>query len=163
MQAGDDLKALYWVDNMENTVLFSQALGSAIEACGLFNMGLEVGPHPALKGPVAQSTQAIKGKAIPYSGTLSRSKDDVESFSDALGAVWTHSGASAVNFAKLEEACYSDNGPVSLLKGLPTYPWNHDRVFWGESRMAKLFRTQDDTVHKLLGSRSLDGTDEEMH
>jgi acyl transferase domain-containing protein len=162
MQAGDHLKALYWADNMENTVLFSQALEAAIEEFGPFNMGLEIGPHPALKGPVTQTIQAIKGKTIPYSGTLSRGKDDVESFSDALGSVWTHSGSTAVNFAKFVESCCGDNGPVSLLKGLPTYSWNHDRVFWSESRMAKLFRTQDDSVHELLGLRSPDGTDEAL-
>ena len=162
MQAADDLKALYWVNNMESAVLFSQALEAAIEKCGPFNMGLEVGPHPALKGPVTQTIQAIKGKAIPYFGTLSRGKDDVESFSDALGSVWTHSGSTAVNFAKFVEACYSDSEPISLLKDLPTYSWNHDRVFWSESRMAKLFRTQDDSVHELLGLRSADGTDKEL-
>jgi len=161
MEAGDDLKARYWVNNMNHTVLFSQALEGALRECGPFSVGLEVGPHSALKGPVTQIIQEVdKGKTIPYFGALNRGKDDVESFSDVLGSVWTHSDASAVNFAKLEKVWSS--GPVSLLKDLPTYSWNHDRVFWSESRTAKLFRTQEDTVHELLGSRLPDGTDEEL-
>lgn len=161
MEIGDDLKALYWVDNMTHTVLFSQALESAIGGSGSFDIALEVGPHPALKGPATQTIQEISGKTINYGGTLNRGKNDVESFSDALGFIWTSLGASAVDFARFEKACYNGSEPVSLLKDLPTYSWNHDRVFWTESRSAKLFRTQEGSSHELLGVRSPDGTEEE--
>lgn len=161
MEIGDDLKALYWVDNMTHCVLFSQALESALEDSSFFDIALEVGPHPALKGPVTQTIQEVNGKSIPYSGTLNRGKHDVESFSDALGFVWTSLGNSAVDFGRLEKTFNNDLAPVSVLKDLPTYSWNHDRLFWTESRSAKLFRTQEGFSHELLGVRAPDGTDEE--
>ncbi|KAH7310210.1 putative hybrid NRPS/PKS enzyme [Rhexocercosporidium sp. MPI-PUGE-AT-0058] len=158
MEVGDDLKASYWVGNMTNSVLFSQALENALEDYGLFSMGLEIGPHPALKGPTLQNIQDVKSKAIPYFGTLSRGKDDVEAFTRTLGSVWTSLGGSAVNFEALEKTCNEKSGSVALVTGLPKYQWDHDRVFWSESRIAKLFRTSEDSMHTLLGVRTTDGT-----
>ncbi|KAI9783832.1 MAG: Type I Iterative PKS [Geoglossum umbratile] len=161
IEATDTLKAHYWVDNMTCPVLFSQALDSAFRHCGSFDMALEIGPHPSLKGPAKDTIQGITGKLISYSGTLSRGKHDVESFSDALGSVWTSLGASAVDFLQFQQTCYHNKEPLSLLKDLPTYPWNHDQVLWSESRVTNLFRTQDGAVHELLGRRAPDGINEE--
>ena len=157
----ENLKAQYWVENLNQPVLFSQALGSALKAYGPLTMALEIGPHPALKGPVAETIQQVTGGTIPYVGTLNRGKNDIESFSDTLGSVWTTGGASAVNFAQFQEIFYDNAEGISLLKNLPTYPWNHDRILWVESRSTRLLRTQDGCFHDLLGIRASDGTDEE--
>lgn len=103
IDAQDALKAHYWVDNMTRPILFSEALDSAFKHCGSFDMALEIGPHPTLKRPVYETIQEITGNSIPYFGTLSREKHDVESFSDALGSGWTSLGASAVNLFQIPE------------------------------------------------------------
>jgi acyl transferase domain-containing protein len=161
IEARDTLKSHYWMDNMTRPVLFSQALNSAFEHCGSFDMALEVGPHPSLKGPAKDTIQDITGKSISYSGTLNRGKHDVESFSDALGSVWTSLGVSAVDFLRFHQTCYHNKEPLSILKGLPAYPWNHDQILWSESRVTNLFRTQNSALHELLGVRAPDGIDEE--
>ncbi|KAL9044695.1 MAG: hypothetical protein Q9214_002185 [Letrouitia sp. 1 TL-2023] len=161
MDAESSLKASYWVDNMTRSVLFSQALETAVQQTVSVDLVLEIGPHAALKGPATETIQRVTGNTVLYSGTLTRGRDDVESFSDALGFVWSSLGASSVDFASFQIACYQDQTPVSVLQDLPTYPWDHDRVLWSESRSTKLLRTHDGKIHDLLGVRSPDGTETE--
>jgi aspyridone synthetase (hybrid polyketide synthase/nonribosomal peptide synthetase) len=49
----------YWVDNMCNPVLFSQAVETSIWNGGPFDVAVELGPHPALKGPVEQTIKFL--------------------------------------------------------------------------------------------------------
>lgn len=46
----DGLSDLYWRDNMVKPVLFSQAIEAAVADQGSFDLVLEIGAHPALKG-----------------------------------------------------------------------------------------------------------------
>lgn len=155
--SGHRLGDCYWRDNMANPVLYAQAIECAMAAKGSFDLVLEVGPHPALKGPTLQTIQELSGETVPYSGLLSRGKNDVESFADALGFVWTHYGGKAVDFEAYNRAM-SGTGTPKLIKDLPTYPWDHDRIFWLESRPAKAFRTRKEPVHELLGTSCGDGS-----
>lgn len=151
----------YWTDNLNSPVLFSQAMAAAVESMGSFDVALEVGPHPALKGPASEVYQQVAGKSLSYVGALSRAKDDVAAFSKALGDVRANTGASAVNFRRFQERIYDDADKLTILRDLPTYPWDHDRVLWSESRSAKLLRQQPGCFHDLLGTREADGTEEE--
>lgn len=155
------LDGQYWVENLNGTVLFSQALETALVQSEPFNAALEVGPHPALRGPATEVMQAVSGQTVSYSGTLSRGKDDVESFSDALGSLWINSGPSAVDFEAFQNAIYEDTERITLLRELPAYPWTHDRALWSESRYTKLLRQQEGQFHDILGTRVPDGTEEE--
>ncbi|KAE8404371.1 thiolase-like protein [Aspergillus pseudonomiae] len=92
MQPGDKLRADYWVDNMINPVLFSQALRTAIQTREPYHFVLEVGPHPALKGPVLETFQDATGASLPFSGTLYRGKDDCKALSDTFCKIWTTLG-----------------------------------------------------------------------
>src|SRR5690606_9119984 len=55
----DELKDDYWKENMVNAVLFSQAVEAVTEALGPFDLAVEVGPHPALKGPATQTYKKV--------------------------------------------------------------------------------------------------------
>ena len=162
MHASDALKASYWVDNMTNPVLFSQAIEAALDAVESLDLSLEVGPHPALKGPATQTIQEKTGKDIPYTGTLARGQDDVEAVANSLGTVWSWLGSAAVDWNKLQHTFCGSLETVMMLRDLPLYQWDHNRSYWIESRYGKLFRTQDSRVHRLLGVRIPDGTSEEM-
>lgn len=94
----DRLMNLYWVDNMCNAVLFAGALQSAVEDAGPFDLAIEVGPHPALKGPAT----ATVGN-VPYTGLLSRGDDDVYHLSNALGFIWAELGSDSVKFAAVQK------------------------------------------------------------
>ncbi|KAH7467959.1 Polyketide synthase 19 [Fusarium oxysporum f. sp. matthiolae] len=160
----ESLKGQYWVDNMTNTVLFSQAIQRAINESHVFDFALEVGPHPALKGPTTETINNITGIGLPYSGVLKRGQHDMESFFDALGLLWKafplHSGRSIVNFDGIERAFARDgkSNRLGLLKDVPSYPFDHDTVYWKESRQSAIVRTQTQKRHQLLGTSSTFGS-----
>ncbi|KAH6628919.1 hypothetical protein F5144DRAFT_655621 [Chaetomium tenue] len=160
VELNDTLGGTYWRDNMVNTVLFSQAVTAAVNNGGPFHLALEVGPHPALKGPASQ-TLAELGVEIPYSGALKRGESDFLAFSDCLGSVWANLGASAVDFEAIH-TLLPEAGRPTLLKNLPTYAWDHDKPYWYESRKSKQYRTRSQIPHALLGTRADDGTGIEL-
>lgn len=157
VEGDGSLRANYWAENMVKPVLFAQAIECAMEECGRFDTALEVGPHPALKRPVAQINQQLRVEMVPYSGVLHRGKDDFKSFLDCIGFVWCHCGGSAVDFDSFQKAHYSDNSYSVVLKDLPTYAWSHDRDYWTECRGGKVYRTHETSIHEFLGRRTPDG------
>ncbi|PGH16793.1 hypothetical protein AJ80_05108 [Polytolypa hystricis UAMH7299] len=154
----------YWSRNMVSPVLFSQAVEYVVGAHGPFDFAIEVGPHPALKGPTLSTIQAITGQPLPYTGVLRRGADDVEAFGEGLGFLWQTLGEKAVDFTSLERNAHgigvSAPAPV-ILKDLPNYAWEHDREYWHESRYSKALRNNYLQPHQLLGSRVPDGTQNE--
>ncbi|KUI71858.1 Polyketide synthase-nonribosomal peptide synthetase [Cytospora mali] len=85
----DALRDKYWVENMVKPVLFYQAVGRAArEEDHCLDLALEIGPHPALRGPVQDALKVVTGVKIPYLSLLARSADERVTFSDALGAIW---------------------------------------------------------------------------
>ncbi|KAL2071876.1 hypothetical protein VTL71DRAFT_13111 [Oculimacula yallundae] len=157
VEGAASLASTYWAENMTNPVLFAQAIECAMEECGRFDAALEIGPHPALKRPVAQINQQLRTEMVPYSGVLHRGKDDLKSFLDCIGFVWSHCGGSAVDFTSFQETHYHDNNYSVLLKDLPTYAWTHERDYWTECRGGKQYRTHATAIHEFLGRRTPDG------
>ncbi|KAF9887504.1 hypothetical protein FE257_010082 [Aspergillus nanangensis] len=156
------LKGPYWVQNMVQGVLFSQAVKSAIWHGGPFDLAIEVGPHPALRRPTEQTLDSAFGSAPAYTGTLMRGTDDTEAVADTLGSVWAHLGPEFVNWEGYRQAfSQARKNPPQMLQGLPPYSWDHDRVHWRESRISARFRKDQDTSHELLGRRMPDDTDGE--
>ncbi|KAK0120184.1 polyketide synthase [Cadophora gregata] len=159
----DSLKGPYWVANMVNAVLFSQAVESSIWHGGPFDLAVEVGPHPALKGPAEQTFKAAYGQAPVYVGVLKRNTSDVEAFTSAIGEIWAQLGPKSVDFAGVHKA-FSMSQPAArkMLKALPKYSWDHDKVYWRESRVSRRYRTGKDCFHELLGRRTPDDNDHEL-
>ncbi|KAF7596241.1 hypothetical protein BBP40_002774 [Aspergillus hancockii] len=156
------LRGPYWVQNMVNTVLFSQAVKSSIWHGGPFDLAIEVGPHPALKGPTEQTLKSAFGTAPFYTGVLNREESDVQAFSAALGFCWSHLGPAFVDFEGYRSAFGRRLPGPEILKDLPSYAWDHDKVYWRESRISRKFRKNVDRSHELLGRRVADDTDRDM-
>lgn len=153
MEPCDALKSTYWVDNMVNIVLFAPALQSALVACKPQpTQVIEVGPHPALKSPASTVIEETIKTSLPYTGTLSRNQNDVHSLAATLGYLWAQFGRSSADWASYIGA-FTTTAPKSL-RGLPSYPWNHDRVFWYEARKSRVNRLRQDPAHVLLGTRT---------
>ncbi|KAH0565584.1 putative Hybrid PKS-NRPS biosynthetic cluster [Trichoglossum hirsutum] len=155
------LKDSYWRDNMTSPVLFSQAIERAIGERGHFDIAVEIGPHPALKGPVTQTINQIAGVKIPYNGLLNRGSNDIEAVSDAISFVWAQLGASSVDFDGYRLSFTDLDVKPKLLKDLPSYPWDHGQIFWKESRISRNFRTREDPSHELLGARCPGDTEQD--
>lgn len=141
------LDAKYWQRNLESPVLFKTAVTAVlgqIENPAFF----EVGPHPALAGPVRQ-IMAQAEKASPYFGAMERGSDCAESFLVALGKLFELNVP--VDFKKLIPT-------GSCLPDLPRYPWDHKSTYWRESRISQEWRDREFPAHPLLGLRQLEST-----
>jgi acyl transferase domain-containing protein len=159
----DSVKGPYWVKNMVQTVLFCPAIQSAVQIGGNFDLSIEIGPNPTLRGPTQQTLELAQGAAPPHIGTLKRNANDVESLGETMGTIWCHLGVAHVNFDGFRRTFASSKPKtIKLLKDLPVYAWDHDRVYWSESRISKNYRKRDDMRHPLLGRRVSDDTDQIM-
>lgn len=157
--ASDGLDSTYWMKNMLQPVLFSQALTQALAESGAPAIAMEVGPHPALKGPATATIEEVLGgeAATPYTGTLSRGGDDVEALAECLGFLWTRFGPSIPDFKTYMQLFNKDaSEKISLMKTLPPYTFDHDRTYFYESRSSRVQRLRKDPTHELLGVRQDD-------
>ncbi|KAI0967014.1 putative polyketide synthase [Xylaria arbuscula] len=150
-----ELGSTYWAKNMTQTVLFSQALSSVLKSGPEFDLAIELGPHAALKGPATQTIQEVLGKAMPYTGTLIRSGNAVESLATSLGLLWAQLDTVDLQNYDLAVGGHGKR-TYSVLKGLPTYAWNHETRHWHESRRSRKMRTRQAPFHSLLGDVSPD-------
>ncbi|KAI0484820.1 hypothetical protein GGR56DRAFT_680577 [Xylariaceae sp. FL0804] len=155
------LATTYWRDNMLQTVLFSQALEGALKASGTPGLVIEVGPHPALKGPASLTIEEFTGTAVPYVGSLARGKDDALALADAMGMAWRALGQTAFDFQAFERA-FEKNTVFEIAKGLPAYVWDHEKVIWNETRVSKAHRLRPHAMHDLLGHRAIDEVEGEL-
>jgi hypothetical protein len=81
---------------------------------------------------------------------MSRKTDSVESWLSALGQLFSQN----VDF-DLQILMPAGN----TLSDLPTYPWDHSRTHWKESRIAHEWRMRKYPHHNLLGAKVPDSTD----
>lgn len=143
----------YWVENMTQAVLFSPAVTAAVAEAGPFDLVLEIGPHPALKGPALDTIEEVAGGRVPYSGVLSRGKNDIVELSSALGFTWMNLGAGSVNFDTFEKIVSDVWHPKSLVTDLPKYPFDHSRSFMMLTRLSGGHANIHSPPHPLLGRR----------
>jgi hybrid polyketide synthase/nonribosomal peptide synthetase ACE1 len=162
-EARSDLSGEYWVANMTQPVLFTGALEAAFTAIeGSFDLGLEVGPHPALQSPALQTIQDMGEARFPYSGVLARGKNDLSVFAEALGMLWTYCKRGTIDFARYDRSFFSNATKISFVRDIPTYPWDHERSYWFEARKERAGRNRPGPVHSLLGVPYGDATDTEV-
>ncbi|KUJ09018.1 lovastatin nonaketide synthase [Mollisia scopiformis] len=146
----ESLSGPYWVENMIRPVRFSQALEAVLSQGNSFAIALEVGPHPTLKGSVNETFKRVADASIQYAGCLERGKNDVESMSAILGLLWTHLGPSSVDLDGCRTAFNKPKNP-QMPKALPSYCWDHEQIFWHESRLSREYRSSAQRTHELLG------------
>ena len=159
----EDLTGKYWRDNMVQAVLFRDAVERILKDCGPFDVALEIGPHPALKGPATQVMKEVLGSAIPYSSTLDRTKNDVLAFTDCLAFLCTQPVATRIDFDSYA-ATFKDGSPSrpQIVKDLPTYPWDHSQAHFRESRLMRRYLNKTAYPHELLGVQTPDDSDQEL-
>lgn len=150
--------ASYWATNMTDTVKFSDALtGIVLDDLDEQSVDIlvEIGPHPALKGPSRQVLQSLK-LDIPYLASLTRGVPDYEGLLTLAGQLYMLGypvdlvGANSDHFMNQDD----DDDVSSICSGhklgnLPSYSWDHAR-YWAETRVIKNHRLRSDR-HSLLG------------
>lgn len=149
------LKSQYWIDNMVQPVLFCEAIQQGLQNHGRgFERAVEIGPHPALAAPAKDAMMEFDGKTPPfYTGVLNRGAHDVEAVSAAIGLLWEQAADDSIDVSAYAKAVGPERAvPCQLLKGLPSYEWDH-KHFWRESRLSRAIRQRKQSIHPLLGSR----------
>jgi NADPH:quinone reductase-like Zn-dependent oxidoreductase/malonyl CoA-acyl carrier protein transacylase len=151
---GSRLESQYWVDNLTQSVRFSEAMtsmcASSEEHKTGINMIVEIGPHSALAGPIKQILKSC-GKdtmKIPYMSALVRKKDAVETAVDLAASLFTR----GVNLDLGAVNITSPRNPPSLLIDMPRYPWNHTTKYWHEPRLMRKHKSRSLPRHDLLGT-----------
>ena len=152
------IPADYWRANLESPVRFSQATMKMISPTGgiAADVLIEIGPHPALKGPLEQILKAID-RPTQYIPSLQRNEDGRISLLQLAGSLFGTNAEidlGAVN--SVDVGTYE--GERILARGctavdLPTYQYTYGPVNYYESRSSKEYRLREHTRHDLLGSQ----------
>ncbi|KAL4960977.1 polyketide synthase [Aspergillus stella-maris] len=160
--AAKGLVSEYWRDNMCQPVLFYQALMAAVaeSAPGLI---IEVGPHPALKGPALQGiSEALKmasSTVTPYVDTLRRGSTAASALAETVGSLWTYLGAHKIDYTRYI-TLRGAHRKLTFVGNLPLYPFDHSQSYWTETRRSKA-HLQREPRNELLGNLSEDNAEGE--
>ncbi|OCL09643.1 putative polyketide synthase [Glonium stellatum] len=156
IKSGSQLDSDYWVENMAQPVLFSDALSNMcnqpdqlLDTTSVDTL-IEVGPHSALAGPIRQilNLPELKDKRITYASCLKRYENAVKTMQE-LACLLIQKG-SRINLQAVNDPEVKQD---KMLLDLPTYPWNHSVGHWNESRISKEHRLRRHPPHDLLGVR----------
>ncbi|KAI0005181.1 hypothetical protein F4779DRAFT_633577 [Xylariaceae sp. FL0662B] len=140
----------YWQKNLESPVLFKDAVSHLLDhplpTPEHSMVILEVGPHPALAGPLRQilSANTRRLTVLDIMPTIVRRQDSMENFLTIAGKLWAF-------HANMDFSALVPRG--KCLPNLPRYPWNHQRSYWTESRVASEWRFCKNPYHDLLGMK----------
>ncbi|KAL8402829.1 hypothetical protein RB596_009256 [Gaeumannomyces avenae] len=164
----------YWVDNLVSPVRFHEAVTQLLQSdlnTGSLGHGkeqitdlLEIGPHSALRGPLRSIIQQARGAAaskVGYETILKRNESAVDTSLGAAGTLFCRGfpvDLAAVNRQRPAAAAAAgrldgaDGDPVKMLTDLPSYPFNHTKEYWLESRLSRNHRLRHAPRHELLGA-----------
>ncbi|KAI0423792.1 polyketide synthase-like protein [Xylaria sp. FL1042] len=147
--------ARYWKDNLEKPVQFDGAFRNLIKSDD-FHI-IEVGPHPALKGPINQiyteAKQNTEPQTIVYSVSLVRGKESHTCMQKLAGKLFVHG----------YDLCWQAINHIpeqnrTLFQDLPPYPWDYSNgLKWFEPRSSVELRNRPYPRHELLGVEQLTG------
>ncbi|MEQ1842347.1 MAG: acyltransferase domain-containing protein, partial [Verrucomicrobiales bacterium] len=136
---GEELDGHYWWRNVREAVLFAPAVMNLIR--GGERLFLEIGPHPALQGPINECLIELKRKGAVFH-SLSRKTVEIDEMLGNLSRLHLH--GKEIDWRSVNQA-------AGVYVPQPSYPWNRER-FWLESEEGTHLRCSP-SVHPLLGVR----------
>ena len=149
------MSAKYWTSNLTGQVRFADAFTNLLlnerEEQNV-DLLIEIGPHPALKGPAKEVMKSLK-LDIPYIASLSRGVPDFSSLLSCAGQLFAL--GYPVDLANANTNLFIDDNGITQkavagpkLK-LPSYAWDHAK-YWTETRVIKNNRLREER-HVILG------------
>lgn len=156
---GEEVPNSYWVENLNSPVLFNQGVKAMLSEVPDINVLIEIGPHPALTGPLRQICQTMNNPCVSFLSTLKRKEHDGDQMLRLAGNLWAKDVpldvAAVTSVEKMSKSGSVERHSGSFLVDLPTYHWNYSKVWWAESRMSKEHRQMIEPRHDILGRRIL--------
>lgn len=167
--------AQYWVDNLISPVRFSEAMSTLMQQQQQHYLGVaakpitdvvEVGPHPALRRPIQDNLDHIRGttssssttttkRTTPtcrYQPVLKRSCSPVETTLQLVGQLFCHGYPVSVSKAN-ETSSSQKESPPAFLVDCPEYPFDHSNTYWAEPRVSRDYRLRPKVPADSLGER----------
>ncbi|KAK2616630.1 hypothetical protein QQS21_000453 [Conoideocrella luteorostrata] len=148
----------YWRKNLEQTVLFNDALGSLF-ATEKKPLVVEIGPHPALQVPIREIQASIHPPTAQlnenYAYTVSRNRNEPQNLLSLAGTLFC--GGYSLDFDAVNQLQVHEK---NIITSLPTYPWDYRNVVpWKEPRQNREIRNRIYGRHELLGLKITGGSD----
>ncbi|OAR05948.1 hypothetical protein LLEC1_01404 [Akanthomyces lecanii] len=158
----DSIQGSYWVENMLEPVHFTGAIAAAARAIKP-DLVVELGPHAALKNPVrlclSDSLSSANDAEIPYISLLARGKSGLDCFAQALGVFWAVASPDSCSLRSYIDLFGNrSTSMTSMVRTLPTYPFDHRQSYWAESRASAAFAYRPESSHLLLGTPTTEKT-----
>lgn len=161
------IRSAYWRGNLESPVLFDQAVTSLIETSPV-DFLVEIGPHPALKGPIRQISKSMPNVKFPeHIATLERGKDAAESLLRTAGFLFAKGYKVAMERVNAIEALDITTNRIfktesgTAIVDLPNYQWQYEELLYVENRWTREWRLRSHPRHDILGSRNPGGNKNE--
>lgn len=164
VSANDLRTSGYWVTNLVSQVKFASALenvGSRSLATPAipgrvrllsFPPVLEIGPYGALRVLVRDTVKSINSDHdLQYFSIMDKKDISASRLFDSVGRM--HALGIPVDLAAVNT---SAGGSLRCLTDLPSYPFNHSKTYWHESRISRNHRFRKYARHDFLGTRVLD-------
>ena len=144
-----ELTAAYWVENMTSPVQFVDGVRSMFSKGDGPDIVIEVGPHSALEAPIRDIIKdSGLASNVRYFSSLVRNCD--ASLTTLSLASALHVLGCSLNFSAINNPRGSSS--QRILDDLPSYPWNHSKRYWHESRLSLNHRLRRFPRSDLLGS-----------
>ncbi|KAI8246120.1 Highly reducing polyketide synthase FUM1 [Colletotrichum sp. SAR 10_96] len=166
--------ARYWRDSLEKPVLFRQALEQLVSCESSPNnlantstnnsqlLLLEIGPHPALRKPIAEtlsSSSITTGPQALHIATLRRGERSDEALLRTVGELFVRGALTEANMESIFRPDGSASSAPHCLTDLPPYAWHHGTQYLDPPRVASVYKSARHLPHELLGARVPDATD----
>ncbi|XXG96268.1 hypothetical protein Hte_002549 [Hypoxylon texense] len=167
-------KVEYWVQNMLQPVLFSEAVSSiwhsgespsgsnqatSIPATNPVDILVEVGPHPALQSPIREIFKSPSTAGVPsYYYSMRRHTPVHRHLLTTFGYLSCH--GVKLNFGLLNSLdafnVREHRRSRRVIKNLPEYPFDHSCTYLPTGRLGKSFRFRKHAKLDLLGKPVVD-------
>ncbi|KAF2655021.1 ketoacyl-synt-domain-containing protein [Lophiostoma macrostomum CBS 122681] len=143
----------YWVENLVSQVNLLGAVESMLHDSNLeaqsFTL-LEIGPHSALRVPIKEILEQSSLQTpmnTRYHATLSRGKPPIDTMLTSVGHLWSY--GHNLKITRVNDQGEEKHPP---LVDPPSYPFDHSKLYWHESRMSKEYRLRRYPTLDVLGT-----------
>ncbi|KAK2813824.1 Type I Iterative PKS [Emmonsiellopsis sp. PD_5] len=145
-----ELSLEYWVKNLTSPILFPHAIGEMCSRKSPPHLLFKIGLHSALKGPIIDTLKNLGAAAtkILYASTIVRGADAMESILNS--AATTYQQGVNLDMNAVNSPCTNAHHN-SIVRDLPSYPWQHGTQYWHKPHIALKHRTRDGKRNDMLG------------